>query len=170
MDGGFDKTAARETLRAAKEKAKLRNAFKCFDVDNSGTLSADEFLKLLTHSSASSGSNGLTIEDAQEILKGCDKNGDGILQLDELCEGWDSVNNNEATKAAQEKRMADAVLYDEIMTLESEYLEKHCKMLTDLAAVVRTDATIDREIDLIDKMQTTYETRSKCPPPLYSLR
>lgn len=70
-------------------EAKVAAAFKVFDADNSGTLSAAELQKILTRPGTGT---ALSIEDAQQIIKGFDKNGDGELNLEEcVCQmGLDS--------------------------------------------------------------------------------
>ena len=52
---------------------RMREAFKMFDTDGSGTLSADEVLAILTQQS---GGASLTIEDAQEFIKDFDQDGE----------------------------------------------------------------------------------------------
>lgn len=68
--------AGRKRTKAEKE-TRLRAAFCQFDVDNSGTLSVDEFFALLTRPGPE-GNSSLTREDAQAILEMCDTNGDGM--------------------------------------------------------------------------------------------
>lgn len=62
-----------------KTKAELRKCFDTFDTDKSGTLSADEFLKILTRA----GDNSLSEEDAMEIIEEFDTNADGVLSFEE---------------------------------------------------------------------------------------
>jgi len=157
MAANRDKMAKREALREARETAKLRNAFKVYDVDNSGKLSAEEFLNMLTYSSsAEGGAKGLSLEDAQAVMADFDTDGDNALDIDELLTAWRDINDSDAVKEAREKRKADAVLYDEIMELDSKYLEKHMKMLTNIAADLRgsdgTDGALASELELMDKL------------------
>lgn len=58
-------------------------AFKIFDTDRSGTIDASEFMNLLTRKS--SFGDGLSEEDAQEIIDDFDTDGDGVLDFDEFC-------------------------------------------------------------------------------------
>ena len=66
--------------------ADLEKAFKVFDTDNSGTLSASELIKILTRP----GGAALTMADAEELIQRADVNGGavglgGILHVDV---GW----------------------------------------------------------------------------------
>ena len=61
--------------------ADLEKAFKVFDTDNSGTLSASELIKILTRP----GGAALTMADAEELIQRVDVNGDGELDLEEFC-------------------------------------------------------------------------------------
>lgn len=59
-------------------QASLAVAFKAFDTDNSGTLSAEEMLKVLTRKG---GGAELSIEDAKAVIASVDYNGDGVLDV-----------------------------------------------------------------------------------------
>jgi len=73
--------------------AKLREAFRQFDVDDSGTLSADELAQLLTRGTSSG--TPLSAEDAQEIIDDFDTDGDGVLSLDELARAWVEITGGD---------------------------------------------------------------------------
>ena len=68
----------------AERRAKLEKAFKVFDADGSGTLDSAEMMKILTRESGDCA--GMKIEDAKEIIEAFDKNGDGVLNLEEFIE------------------------------------------------------------------------------------
>lgn len=57
---------------------KLQAAFRMFDKDNSGTISADEIKVVLSQS------KGLSESAVQEIIKQVDENGDGIISFEEF--------------------------------------------------------------------------------------
>ena len=59
----------------------LVKAFEAFDADGSGTLSADELIKILSRPSSAA---PMSIEDAKQLIAMVDKNGDGVLQLEEF--------------------------------------------------------------------------------------
>ena len=59
---------------------RLKAAFKLFDTDGSGTLSASELLRILTRP----GQSALTLADAEEVIKKVDVNGDGELDVEEF--------------------------------------------------------------------------------------
>ena len=61
--------------------ARLRNAFDVFDVDKSGSLSAEELRAVLTRPG---GGQAMSEEDAAKLLKEFDINGDGVLDVDEF--------------------------------------------------------------------------------------
>ena len=63
-------------------KAALAAAFKVFDTDGSGTLSAKELLTILTRKGK--GGASLSVEDAKQIIASVDYNGDGELDVDEV--------------------------------------------------------------------------------------
>ena len=59
---------------------KLHAAFKMFDKDNSGIISAEEIREVLCFG----GSNSLSIEAVDAIIKQVDENGDGEIQFEEF--------------------------------------------------------------------------------------
>ena len=75
------------------EPEQIEAAFKNFDTDGSGTLSADEVLAILTRSS---GGAALTIADAKEVISDFDANGDGELQLQEFVNAWAVIGDGGA--------------------------------------------------------------------------
>ena len=60
----------------------LRKAFRLFDSDGSGKLSAQELKGILTR--MGDGNNQLSEADAQEIIDGADKDADGQLDINEF--------------------------------------------------------------------------------------
>jgi len=60
----------------------LVKAFKAFDTDKSGTLSADELVSILTRAS---GGAPMPKAEAEALIKTVDINGDGVLDLEEFC-------------------------------------------------------------------------------------
>ena len=87
--------AAKKALahRAAKEQAeekakndvrlkKLKDSFAVFDEDGSGTLSHEEVLIILTRMTG--GGVPLTEADAKEFIKEFDRDGDGLLDVNEF--------------------------------------------------------------------------------------
>ena len=60
--------------------AELEDAFKAFDTDKSGSLSADEFVKILTREG---GGSAMGVAEARALIASVDANGDGELQLEE---------------------------------------------------------------------------------------
>jgi len=62
------------TVKEVDSEEELKNAFKVFDKDGSGTISAIELRAVLQHL----GEN-LTDDDLDEMLKMADKNGDGNI-------------------------------------------------------------------------------------------
>jgi len=69
----------------------IRKAFEEFDVDGSGTLSAEECLAILTRGATDEEKEemGMTEDDAREIIQDFDKNGDGVLSIEEFVEAFE---------------------------------------------------------------------------------
>ncbi|KAH8902980.1 EF-hand [Coniochaeta sp. PMI_546] len=67
------------TVKEVDNEEELKNAFKVFDKDGSGTISAIELRAVLQHL----GEN-LTDDDLDEMLKMADKNGDGNIDYEEF--------------------------------------------------------------------------------------
>ena len=69
----------------------VRKAFAVFDLDNSGTLTAEECLAILTRGASDEEKEdmGMSIEDAQEIIDDFDRNGDGVLSIEEFADAFD---------------------------------------------------------------------------------
>lgn len=66
------------TVKEVDNEEELKNAFKVFDKDGSGTISATELRTVLQHL----GEN-LTDDDLDEMLKMADKNGDGDIDCED---------------------------------------------------------------------------------------
>lgn len=62
-------------------KDALVAAFKAFDADGNGTLSASELVAVLTRP----GGAAMSFADAEELIKTVDVNGDGELDVEEFC-------------------------------------------------------------------------------------
>ena len=62
---------------------KLRSAFKAFDADDDGTITANELLAILTRQG---GGAAMSEADAAEVIKVFDTNGDGVLDVGEFIE------------------------------------------------------------------------------------
>ena len=58
---------------------KLLEAFKLFDKDSSGTISADEIKEVL------GGGSGMDESSIDKIIREVDENGDGEIQFEEFC-------------------------------------------------------------------------------------
>lgn len=69
-------------------KAELKQAFRTFDIDGSGTLTAEEFLNVLTR-----GESEFTEEDAMDLINEFDTNGDGELDMDEFIAAMTAVSS-----------------------------------------------------------------------------
>lgn len=63
-----------QTVKEVDSDQELKNAFKVFDKDGSGTISSDE----LRHVLKSLGEN-LTDEEVEEMIRLADRNGDGTI-------------------------------------------------------------------------------------------
>jgi len=67
--------------RPKDDYQRIRGVFDTFDVDNNGVLDLKEFKELLM---SSAGQNPLTDEEFQFMVKRVDRNGDGIVTIDEF--------------------------------------------------------------------------------------
>ena len=76
---------------AATEK-ELRNAFKKFDRDGSGTISSDEFTAIVTRPG---GGKPLTVDQALRLFRRADLNGDGVVDYGEFCKSWGAIRSGE---------------------------------------------------------------------------
>ena len=76
-----DGTPAKDLENKAKDQNNLKEAFKLFDTDGSGFLTADEFLAVLTRP----GDNAMTLDMAKSTLDMFDENKDGKLDINEFC-------------------------------------------------------------------------------------
>ena len=73
---------------------RLRDAFKAFDTDESGTITADELKGILTRKSSG---QPLSAMDADDLVAQFDANGDNVLQLDEFIRALESLGWDAAT-------------------------------------------------------------------------
>lgn len=84
--------ASNQTSLTSQEK--LHAAFKMFDKDGSGIISADEIREVLCFG----GSNALTVEAVDAIIKQVDENGDGEIQFEEFVTMMTSLSNGPTTQ------------------------------------------------------------------------
>lgn len=88
LDANGDKTVDFEEFSEATTKLllgretlhEIQRAFKYMDRDGNGFLSPPELKKLLT----TTGSNPLTVDEAEELIMWADKDGDGVLNYKEF--------------------------------------------------------------------------------------
>ena len=84
--------AATKSMRAARYEmtavSRLHDLFAVFDTGGSGTLDAEGVLAILTRGEA-----GLSLQDAQEIVRDFDDNHDGVLSADEFAKAWASLGD-----------------------------------------------------------------------------
>ena len=84
--------ASNQTSLTSQEK--LHAAFKMFDKDGSGIISADEIREVLCFG----GSNALTVEAVDAIIKQVDENGDGEIQFEEFVTMMTTLSNAPTTQ------------------------------------------------------------------------
>jgi Ca2+-binding EF-hand superfamily protein len=72
-----------QTVKETDSEQELMNAFKVFDKDGSGTISAEELRKVLS----SLGEN-MTDAEIDEMIKLADVNGDGTIDCECLTVSW----------------------------------------------------------------------------------
>ena len=77
------KARAEEMAANDKRIASLKKAFEVFDKDGSGKLKADEVIEILTRMTAATYSQ-FTTEDAKAFIQEFDRNGDGVLDVNEF--------------------------------------------------------------------------------------
>ena len=77
-------------VKGANEE-QVRKAFQVFDRDGNGTLSADELRSLLTWQPRHGTGLPLTHEEAKVLIDQFDKNGDGLMQLEEFITAFRTV-------------------------------------------------------------------------------
>ena len=68
--------------------AEIAKAFQMFDTDSDGSLSPAELKAVLCR--PVKGATALTEAQVDDLIKKFDKNGDGVLDLDEFVEAWGS--------------------------------------------------------------------------------
>ena len=81
---------------AAIEK-ELRDAFKLFDTDGSGTITPDEFTAIVTRPG---GGNPLTLDQATWLFRRADLNGTGVVDYGEFCKSWSMIRKGDSPKLA----------------------------------------------------------------------
>jgi len=73
---------------------KLQAAFKMFDKDDSGKISADEIREVLCFG----GTNQLSVEAVDQIIKQVDENGDGEIEFEEFVAMMKGLDENMAAQ------------------------------------------------------------------------
>mmetsp|Transcript_36547 Transcript_36547/g.96451 ORF Transcript_36547/g.96451 Transcript_36547/m.96451 type:complete len:222 (+) Transcript_36547:111-776(+) len=137
------------------EKNKLRQAFKTFDTDGSGTLSKDELINILTREG---GGAALSPEVAEALIAEFDKNGDGVLDVDEFIECWSAVGTaaeqgDLTTSDGYTNDMYDRIfkankdgvteLFEMLDTDESQFIE--IKEMKDVVAFYQGEAFVESD-------------------------
>ena len=93
----------------ASDMERIKAAFKVFDSDNSGKLSADELRAILSR-----GPNPvLAAEEIDEVINQFDTNGDGQLSVDEFAAACSQLDESEAAaveEAVEAKINEDAAM------------------------------------------------------------
>ena len=77
-----------------ERRARLTKAFKVFDKNGDGFISAGELKDLLTRTGAAA--SGITTDDTKKIIAKFDKNGDGKLSIKELVSAWSQIGSSNA--------------------------------------------------------------------------
>ena len=102
------------TPMTKKQKiASFRANFAFFDIDNSGTMSAQEFLQVLTRQHGTAA--GLTLADAQEILADFDEDGSGSLDVEEFIQAMISMD----PELAKEQEEGESIVFGELAVSRS---------------------------------------------------
>ena len=83
---------------APPTSAELATAFKLFDSDGDGVLSAEELKAILCRPTP--GGTPLTEQRVDEIMRKFDANNDGVLSVHELAAGWHELGLTKAVAAA----------------------------------------------------------------------
>ena len=112
-----------------KDKIKqMRLNFYFFDTDQSGSLSADEFLKLLTMQCGSKDSP-ITLSDAQEILHDFDTDGNGTLEIEEFIQAMCAMDPELADEVEDDTSLWDAAesLDASAIKLDDKEAGEECK-------------------------------------------
>lgn len=109
--------------KARAECRRIRRAFRPFDRDGSGQITAAALLAILTRSD---GGAALTLEDAREIVADFDRSGTGKLSIDEFSEacaviglgggggGDEGGDDDEPLQELLEAALLDAMEADEV--------------------------------------------------------
>ena len=84
--------------------AEIAKAFQMFDTDSDGSLSPAELKAVLCR--PVKGATALTEAQVDDLIKKFDKNGDGVLDLDEF------VGAGEARREARDKSNQEVVIVD----------------------------------------------------------
>ena len=116
----------RGVMGKLQEEAKLRKAFQTFDKDKSGTLTKEELCAILTREG---GGQALSMDVAEALILEFDKNGDGVLDMDEFVACWSAVGG-----AAEEGELTTAEgytndMYDRIFKSHQDAVTELFEML-----------------------------------------
>jgi len=102
------------------DRAEIKKAFDCFDIDNSGALDKEEFRKVMTYVHAGSSDTALTDAEFEALFKKADKDASGVISFDEYYAwahnhgpvGWPRSNSRDGREAAMRVKM-DAIRAEE---------------------------------------------------------
>ncbi|GMQ07111.1 hypothetical protein CsSME_00051448 [Camellia sinensis var. sinensis] len=81
-----DKKPKRSAGSAVHNKAELRSVFATFDKNNDGFITKKELSESLNNIGIH-----MTLQEVEEMVEKVDSNGDGLIDLDEFCELFESV-------------------------------------------------------------------------------
>ena len=93
-----------DTAADGTKKKDIEAAFKMFDVDNDGTVTAKELHDILTREG---GGQPLSEADAQEMIGYFDVNGDGKLNMKEFIEAWSAFGESVSASATYQNDLYD---------------------------------------------------------------
>ena len=113
-----------EPKSPAAIERELRDAFKLFDRDGSGTVTSDEFTAILTRPG---GGKPLTIDHAVWLFQKADLNGAGVVDYGEFCKAWSMVRSG----GAQHKwaDLTDPEAAHLLLGLNLEGLREACELV-----------------------------------------
>ena len=81
----------------AATEQELRDAFKKFDRDGSGTITSEEFTAIVTRPG---GGQPLTIDQAERLFRRADLNGTGVVDYGEFCKSWSMIRKSDSPRLA----------------------------------------------------------------------
>ena len=113
-----------EPKSPAAIERELRDAFKLFDRDGSGTVTSDEFTAILTRPG---GGKPFTTDQAVRLFQKADLNGAGVVDYGEFCKAWSMVRSG----GAQHKwaDLTDPEAAHLLLGLNLEGLREACELV-----------------------------------------